>query len=57
MTDSADTTSERLAGLTIAVLGGTGPQGQGLARRFAAGGCQRRANLGSGTVSVMCPSM
>jgi len=27
-----------LAGLTVAVLGGTGPQGRGLARRFAAGG-------------------
>lgn len=29
---------ESLAGLTIAVLGGTGPQGRGLARRFAAAG-------------------
>jgi 8-hydroxy-5-deazaflavin:NADPH oxidoreductase len=29
-----------LAGMTIAVLGGTGPQGRGLARRFAAGGLQ-----------------
>jgi len=28
----------RLADLTIAVLGGTGPQGRGLARRFAASG-------------------
>ena len=27
-----------LHGLTVAVLGGTGPQGRGLARRFAAGG-------------------
>ncbi len=27
-----------LAGLTVAVLGGTGPQGRGLARRFAAAG-------------------
>lgn len=27
-----------LAGRTIAVLGGTGPQGRGLARRFAAAG-------------------
>src|SRR3546814_19022048 len=27
-----------LTGLTIAVLGGTGPQGRGLARRFAAAG-------------------
>jgi len=29
---------ESLAGLTVAVLGGTGPQGRGLARRFAASG-------------------
>ncbi|MDR6173560.1 NADPH-dependent F420 reductase [Nocardioides zeae] len=29
---------ERLQGTTIAVLGGTGPQGRGLARRFAAAG-------------------
>ncbi|HET6560546.1 MAG TPA: NADPH-dependent F420 reductase [Marmoricola sp.] len=29
-----------LAGLTVAVLGGTGPQGRGLARRFAAGGLE-----------------
>jgi len=29
---------ESLAGTTIAVLGGTGPQGRGLARRFAAAG-------------------
>jgi 8-hydroxy-5-deazaflavin:NADPH oxidoreductase len=29
---------ERLAGMTVAVLGGTGPQGRGLARRFAAAG-------------------
>ncbi|MFC7502213.1 NADPH-dependent F420 reductase [Nocardioides sp. GCM10030258] len=29
---------ETLAGKTIAVLGGTGPQGRGLARRFAAAG-------------------
>jgi NADPH-dependent F420 reductase len=29
---------ERLATLTVAVLGGTGPQGRGLARRFAAAG-------------------
>ena len=34
-----------LAGMTIAVLGGTGPQGRGLARRFAAGGL--RVVLGS----------
>ncbi len=30
--------SDALAGLRIAVLGGTGPQGRGLARRFAAAG-------------------
>src|SRR6476661_2810321 len=29
---------ESLAGRTVAVLGGTGPQGRGLARRFAAAG-------------------
>ncbi|MDX6327015.1 MAG: 8-hydroxy-5-deazaflavin:NADPH oxidoreductase [Nocardioidaceae bacterium] len=29
---------ERLATVTVAVLGGTGPQGRGLARRFAAAG-------------------
>lgn len=29
---------ESLSGLTVAVLGGTGPQGRGLARRFAAAG-------------------
>jgi NADPH-dependent F420 reductase len=29
-----------LAGVTVAVLGGTGPQGRGLARRFAAAGLQ-----------------
>ena len=29
---------ESLAGLTVAVLGGTGPQGRGLARRFALAG-------------------
>ena len=28
----------QLAGKTVAVLGGTGPQGRGLARRFAAAG-------------------
>ncbi|GAB2857326.1 NADPH-dependent F420 reductase [Nocardioides pacificus] len=32
------TLDEKLAGKTIAVLGGTGPQGRGLARRFAAAG-------------------
>src|SRR3954471_16759373 len=29
---------ESLTGKTVAVLGGTGPQGRGLARRFAAAG-------------------
>ncbi len=29
---------ERLGNMTVAVLGGTGPQGRGLARRFAAAG-------------------
>ena len=29
-----------IQGKTIAVLGGTGPQGRGLARRFAAGGLE-----------------
>jgi 8-hydroxy-5-deazaflavin:NADPH oxidoreductase len=32
------TLPENLAGRTVAVLGGTGPQGRGLARRFAAAG-------------------
>ncbi|GAB2888525.1 NADPH-dependent F420 reductase [Nocardioides pacificus] len=32
------TLDDKLAGKTIAVLGGTGPQGRGLARRFAAAG-------------------
>lgn len=32
------TAHERLRDLTVAVLGGTGPQGRGLARRFAAAG-------------------
>ena len=35
----------RLDGRTVALLGGTGPQGRGLARRFAAGGL--RVVLGS----------
>ena len=30
--------ADRLAGMTVAVLGGTGPQGRGLVRRFAAAG-------------------
>ena len=33
-----DTASPDLTGKTIAVLGGTGPQGRGLARRFASAG-------------------
>jgi NADPH-dependent F420 reductase len=38
-TDAAiDTTEDPLGGRTVAVLGGTGPQGRGLARRFAAAG-------------------
>ena len=32
------TLPDTLAGRTVAVLGGTGPQGRGLARRFAAAG-------------------
>ena len=32
------TPAERVAEMTVAVLGGTGPQGRGLARRFAAAG-------------------
>ncbi|MEU8188769.1 NAD(P)-binding domain-containing protein, partial [Micromonospora carbonacea] len=32
------TVSDALRGRTVAVLGGTGPQGRGLARRFAAAG-------------------
>ncbi len=35
---TADATTPDLATLTIAVLGGTGPQGRGLARRFAQSG-------------------
>ena len=38
MTATPDAPTTDLAGLTIAVLGGTGPQGRGLARRFAAAG-------------------
>jgi NADPH-dependent F420 reductase len=34
------TISEALRGRTVAVLGGTGPQGRGLARRFAAAGLE-----------------
>ena len=33
---------DSLLGKTVAVLGGTGPQGRGLARRFAAAGLPRR---------------
>ena len=36
--DTAAPQDHPLAGKTIAVLGGTGPQGRGLARRFAAAG-------------------
>jgi NADPH-dependent F420 reductase len=32
------TAAERLGSMTVAVLGGTGPQGRGLARRFASSG-------------------
>lgn len=38
MTTGADTDPIDLKALTIAVLGGTGPQGRGLARRFAQAG-------------------
>lgn len=38
MTTAAETTAPDLQDLTIAVLGGTGPQGRGLARRFAQAG-------------------
>lgn len=38
MTTAAETTAPDLTDLTIAVLGGTGPQGRGLARRFAQAG-------------------
>lgn len=37
-TTPADSTAPRIEDQTIAVLGGTGPQGRGLARRFAAAG-------------------
>lgn len=37
-TTPADSTAPRIGDQTIAVLGGTGPQGRGLARRFAAAG-------------------
>jgi 8-hydroxy-5-deazaflavin:NADPH oxidoreductase len=36
--ESADLAASDLSSLTIAVLGGTGPQGRGLARRFAEAG-------------------
>ncbi|MEX5717911.1 NADPH-dependent F420 reductase [Geodermatophilus maliterrae] len=48
MTDAQPTTAPEPTvpeGLTVAVLGGTGPQGRGLARRFAAAGV--RVVLGS----------
>jgi NADPH-dependent F420 reductase len=42
---SADAAASQLDGLRIGVLGGTGPQGRGLARRFAMAGF--RVGLGS----------
>ena len=47
MTTGAETTAPDLKDLTIAVLGGTGPQGRGLARRFAQAGL--RIVIGSRT--------
>jgi NADPH-dependent F420 reductase len=38
VTSAATTDEDGLSGRTFAVLGGTGPQGRGLARRFAAAG-------------------
>lgn len=38
MTDTTAPPAARISDQTIAVLGGTGPQGRGLARRFAAAG-------------------
>jgi 8-hydroxy-5-deazaflavin:NADPH oxidoreductase len=40
MTSASTTVEDPLSGRIIAVLGGTGPQGRGLARRFAAAGLQ-----------------
>jgi NADPH-dependent F420 reductase len=47
VTTGAETTAPDLKDLTIAVLGGTGPQGRGLARRFAQAGL--RIVIGSRT--------
>lgn len=54
--------SELLAGKTIAVLGGTGPQGRGLARRFAAAGLSvvigsRSAQRASDTAATLATSV
>jgi hypothetical protein len=38
MPDDQNVSDNGITGRTVAVLGGTGPQGRGLARRFAAGG-------------------
>jgi NADPH-dependent F420 reductase len=40
MTDSAPSPADVLAGKIVGIVGGTGPQGRGLAKRFAAGGLQ-----------------
>jgi hypothetical protein len=40
MSESTATVDGSLTGRTVAVLGGTGPQGRGLARRFAAAGLE-----------------
>ena len=49
---------ESLTSTTVAVLGGTGPQGRGLARRFAAAGLpvvigSRSAERGPGLIETM----
>ncbi len=54
--------STSLAGKTVAVLGGTGPQGRGLARRFAAAGLpviigSRSAERASETASALVESL
>ena len=38
MADTPSDTRDDLSGITVGVLGGTGPQGRGLARRFGAAG-------------------
>ena len=40
MSENAAAAEGLVEGRTIAVLGGTGPQGRGLARRFAAAGLE-----------------